>query len=81
MEDCIRLGHHPAGSRVFDALLESPSIPFKDKRRFVMSFIGHYHLLVDDRIGSRVGDRCWAFADTYLKVSVFQNTRAPVKQL
>ncbi|KAG9219045.1 hypothetical protein CCMSSC00406_0001455 [Pleurotus cornucopiae] len=67
MEDSIRLGYHPAGSRVFDALLESPSVPFKDKRRFVMSFIGHYHLLVDDRIGSRVGDRCWAFADTYLK--------------
>ncbi|KDQ29289.1 hypothetical protein PLEOSDRAFT_1092908 [Pleurotus ostreatus PC15] len=70
MEDSIRLGHHPAGSRVFDALLESPSVPFKDKRRFVMSFIGHYHLLVDDRVGSRVGDRCWAFADTYLKEKI-----------
>jgi nucleolar protein 9 len=25
----------------------------------------------DDRIGSHVGDRCWAFADTYLKVHPF----------
>jgi len=33
-----------------------------------MSLIGHFHTLVDDRIGSRVGDRCWAFADPYLKV-------------
>ncbi|TFY50803.1 hypothetical protein EVG20_g11321 [Dentipellis fragilis] len=33
-----------------------------------MTFIGHYPELVDDRIGSRVGDRCWAAADPYLKV-------------
>lgn len=33
-----------------------------------MSLIGHYHTLVDDRIGSRVVDRCWAFADPYLRV-------------
>lgn len=35
-----------------------------------MSFIGHYHALVDDRIGSRVGDRCWAFADPYLREKI-----------
>lgn len=35
-----------------------------------MSLIEHYHLLVDDRIGSRVGDRCWASADPYLKEKI-----------
>lgn len=49
-------------------ILESHSVSFTVKRNFVMSFIGHYHVLVDDRIGSRVGDRCWAFADPYLRV-------------
>ena len=53
---------------MYDVLLDSPTVPLKAKRQFVMDFMGHYHLLVDDRIGSRVGDRCWAFADTYLKV-------------
>ena len=33
-----------------------------------MDFIGSYHVLVDDRIGSHVVDRCWEYADTYLKV-------------
>jgi len=45
-------------------------VPHKVKRSFVMSFIGHYHTLVDDRIGSRVGDRCWAFADPYLREKI-----------
>lgn len=67
--DLMAVAHNATSSRVLDALLESPTVPFKAKRRFVMSLIGHYHTLVDDRIGSRVGDRCWAFADTYLRVS------------
>lgn len=62
------MGQDATSSRVFDVLLQSPTVPHKEKRKFVMNFIGHYHLLVDDRIGSRVGDNCWAFADTYLKV-------------
>lgn len=67
----IRFAHNPISSRVYDALLESPTVPSKTKRQFVMDFIGQYHILVDDRIGSRVGDRCWSFADTYLKVRIF----------
>ncbi|KAG6863291.1 hypothetical protein C0991_006945, partial [Blastosporella zonata] len=70
MEERIKMAHDASGSRVYDVLLESPTVPPKAKREFVMSFIGHYHLLVDDRLGSRVGDRCWAFADTYLKEKI-----------
>lgn len=44
-------------------------MPVKAKKKFVLDFIGHYDVLVDDRIGSRVGERCWAYADPYLKVS------------
>ncbi|KAG6918212.1 hypothetical protein DXG01_015805 [Tephrocybe rancida] len=70
MEERIKMAHDASGSRVYDALLESPTVTPKVKREFVMGFIGHYHLLVDDRLGSRVGDRCWAFADTYLKEKI-----------
>ena len=62
------MAHDVTASRVLDVVLQSPTVPFKEKRRFVMSFIGRYHILVDDRIGSRVGDNCWAFADPYLRV-------------
>jgi nucleolar protein 9 len=68
MEELLTFAYHPTSSRVLDAIFESPTLPFKVKRNFVMSFIGHYHTLVDDRIGSRVADRCWAFADPYLRV-------------
>ncbi|KAG6849947.1 hypothetical protein H0H93_003319 [Arthromyces matolae] len=70
VEDRIGIAHDPSGSRVYDAFLESPTVPSKGKRELVMGFIGHYHSLVDDRLGSRVGDRCYAFADTYLKEKI-----------
>ncbi|KIK07666.1 hypothetical protein K443DRAFT_673245 [Laccaria amethystina LaAM-08-1] len=70
IDDRIKIAHDSSASRVYDVLLDSPTVPLKAKRQFVMDFMGHYHLLVDDRIGSRVGDRCWAFADTYLKEKI-----------
>lgn len=66
----IKLAHNTNSSRVYDVLLESSTVPLQTKRRFVMDFIGHYHLLADDRFGSRIAERCWAFADTYLKVDI-----------
>lgn len=71
VDELVQMAYHVTSSRVLDAVLESPTVLHKDKRKFVMTFIGHYHLLVDDRIGSRVGERCWAFADPYLKVRIF----------
>ncbi|KAJ6567278.1 armadillo-type protein [Mycena vulgaris] len=70
VEEILLMAHHAISSRVLDALLDSATVPPKIKRQFVLSFIGSYHLLVDDRIGSRVGDRCWAFSDTYLKEKI-----------
>lgn len=62
------MAHDVTASRVIDVILNSPTVSHKEKRKFVMHLIGHYHILVDDRIGSRVGDNCWAFADPFLKV-------------
>ncbi|KAG0698851.1 armadillo-type protein [Suillus ampliporus] len=69
-EDLISLSQNPISSRVIDVFFDSETVPFKVKRALVMSLIGHYHTLVDDRIGSRVGDRCWAFADPYLREKI-----------
>jgi len=66
----MKIAYNATASRVYDVLLESPNVPALAKRQFIMDFIGYYHLLVDDRIGSRIGDRCWNFADTYLKVRI-----------
>ncbi|KAI0786442.1 armadillo-type protein [Abortiporus biennis] len=70
IDDLLAMAYHVTSSRVLDAFLDSPTIPAKDKRKFVIKLIGHYAQLVDDRIGSRVGDRCWAFADPYLKEKI-----------
>lgn len=64
------LAQHPISSRVLDVLLEADTVPHKAKRRFVMAWLGHYHELVDDRIGSRVGERCWKWCDTYTKEKI-----------
>ncbi|KAF8121342.1 armadillo-type protein [Boletus edulis] len=70
VEEVLRIAQNATSSRVLDVLFESPSVSFKAKRRFVMSLIGHYHSLADDRIGSRIADRCWAFADPYLREKI-----------
>ncbi|KAF7792114.1 hypothetical protein EIP86_003144 [Pleurotus ostreatoroseus] len=70
MDEVIAMAHDVTASRIYDVLLTSSTVAFKEKRRFVMHHIGHYHELVDDRIGSRVGDNCWAFADPYLKEKI-----------
>jgi hypothetical protein len=62
------MAQSPTTSRVFDAYLDSDTIGIPAKRKVVLAFIGHFHVLVDDRIGSRVGDHFWDFSDTYLKV-------------
>ncbi|KAI0069190.1 ARM repeat-containing protein [Artomyces pyxidatus] len=70
IDNLIALAHHNTSSRVLDMLLDSRTVSSKSKRTFLLSLIGHYHTLVDDRIGSHVGDRCWAAADPYLKEKI-----------
>jgi hypothetical protein len=64
----LNFARNPVSSRAIDVILEHPSVPSKARRTFVRHLIGHYHVLADDRIGSRVADRCWDSADVYLKV-------------
>jgi nucleolar protein 9 len=64
----MNFARNPIASRAIDVLLEHGSIPPRARRKFVQRLVGHYHVLADDRIGSRVVDRCWDSADVYLKV-------------
>ncbi|KAK0436058.1 armadillo-type protein, partial [Desarmillaria tabescens] len=64
----IPLAQHPISSCVLDIFLNSPTVPHKVKHLLVLAFLGHFHELVDDRIRSRVGERCWGWSDTYMKV-------------
>ncbi|VDC06251.1 unnamed protein product [Peniophora sp. CBMAI 1063] len=68
--DLTTLAQHPVSSRILDALLTSPTIPPRTKRLLIQRFTGHYHVLVDDRVGSRVGDRLWTSADPYLREKI-----------
>ncbi|KAG9091763.1 Nucleolar protein 9 [Ceratobasidium sp. 370] len=57
VEKLIAMSRNPISSRILDVFLESPSVQVRDKRNFLLGLMGHYHTLVDDRIGSRIGDR------------------------
>jgi nucleolar protein 9 len=69
-ESVVALCHDATSSRVIDAFIDSTSVPKSVKRKLSMSLIGYYHELVDDRIGSRVGDRLWDAAEPYLKEKI-----------
>lgn len=71
MDMLLKYTSHPVASRVVDAALDSASVKPRDRRRLLMHFLGSYHHLADDRLGSRVADHCWAAADVYLKVRLF----------
>ena len=59
----------PIGSHVIDVFLDedNAAVTNKDRRTFLLNLIGHYPKLADDRIGSRVADRCWQAADPFLR--------------
>ncbi|BGP19289.1 hypothetical protein JCM10213_008193 [Rhodosporidiobolus nylandii] len=65
--ELLPLTRSATSSRVIDALLTSPTTPPRAMRSFILSLIGHFPELADDRIGSRVAERAFATADPFLK--------------
>ncbi|GAA6021920.1 hypothetical protein JCM10207_002600 [Rhodosporidiobolus poonsookiae] len=63
----LPLTRSATSSRIFDALLTSPTTPPRALRAFILSLIGHFPQLADDRIGSRIAERAFATADPFLK--------------
>ncbi|KAI0274347.1 armadillo-type protein [Russula aff. rugulosa BPL654] len=66
-QELLALTHHPAASRVLDAIIDGPSIPPRSRRALLRAMEAQFVDIIDDRIGVRVGVRCWAVADPYLK--------------
>ena len=61
---------NPIASRFLDAVLTAPieTVAPKWRKKLMMAFMGSYRELVQDRIGSRVGDTIWDVADGFMKV-------------
>jgi hypothetical protein len=68
MDDLLAIAHSPIASRLIDAILDTPAVPFKLARRVILNFIDSFFPLVDDRLGSRVGENIWSKCDGFLKV-------------
>lgn len=66
-EELLALAHHPVSSRVLDEAFAPTMIP-RIRKALVAKYIGYFHTLADDRIGSRVAERAWNAVDTYFKV-------------
>ncbi|KAI9449635.1 ARM repeat-containing protein [Lactarius psammicola] len=66
-QELLALTYHPAGSRVPDAIIDGATTPPRARRSLLRALEAHFADVIDDRIGSRVGARCWAAADPYLK--------------
>ena len=66
--ELLALAHHPAGSRVLDAIIDGATTPPRARRTLLRALEAQFADVIDDRIGARVGARCWAAADPYLKV-------------
>uniref|UniRef100_A0A8B9N0F9 NOP9 nucleolar protein n=1 Tax=Accipiter nisus TaxID=211598 RepID=A0A8B9N0F9_9AVES len=58
----LALARSPPGSRVWDALLASPTVPTRARRRLLRKLKGHFLSLACHRNGSRVLDAVWVSA-------------------
>nr|XP_020018504.1 nucleolar protein 9 [Castor canadensis] len=58
----LALAQSPAGSHVLDAILTSPSVTRKQRRRVLQTLKGQYVALACSRHGSRVLDAIWSGA-------------------
>lgn len=70
VEARVSLSRSPIASRVLDAMVDSPSVSAKAKRKLISSFIGQYHILADDKLGSRVAENLYKAGDPFLRERV-----------
>ncbi|KAJ1912757.1 Nucleolar protein 9 [Mycoemilia scoparia] len=50
---------NPVGSRIVEAILKSPTVPLKLKRKIVLNFMTHYAEIGCNKYGSHIVDACW----------------------
>ncbi|KAI9448557.1 ARM repeat-containing protein [Lactarius indigo] len=59
--------HNALARAVLDAIIDGATTPPRARRSLLRALEAHFADVIDDRIGARVGARCWAAADPYLK--------------
>ncbi|KAH0626151.1 hypothetical protein JD844_000944 [Phrynosoma platyrhinos] len=80
-KDLVTLACDPAGSHVFDALLASPSVPEKQRRKVLRLLKGCYLSLACNKHGSRVLDAIWSRASLPAKQEMAQELAEHEPQL
>ncbi|XP_014817259.1 PREDICTED: nucleolar protein 9 [Calidris pugnax] len=75
----VALACSPPGSRVWDALLASPTVPPRARRRLLRKLKGHFLSLACHRNGSRVLDAVWASASAPARAAIAEEL-APQRQ-
>ncbi|XP_042328037.1 nucleolar protein 9 [Sceloporus undulatus] len=80
-EDLVTLACDPAGSHVFDALLASPSVPEKQRRKVLRLLKGCYLSLACNKHGSRVLDAIWSRSNLPAKQEMAQELAEHEPQL
>ena len=54
-QELLPLIHHPAASRIIDAIIDGPTIPSRSRRALPSAMEAQFADIFDDRIGARVG--------------------------
>ncbi|KAJ1956120.1 Nucleolar protein 9, partial [Dipsacomyces acuminosporus] len=60
----------PSGSRIVEAILKSPRVPFQSKHKLQKQYLGHYADLAMDKYGSHIVDACWELANLTFKEKI-----------
>jgi nucleolar protein 9 len=68
-DQLLALAGDATSSRVIDAMIDSETVPRGAKRKIILAFMPCYQQLAQDKIGSRVAERCWGCADVFARVS------------
>ncbi|XP_013909236.1 PREDICTED: nucleolar protein 9, partial [Thamnophis sirtalis] len=79
--DLVTLACDPSGSHVFDALLASPSVSEKPRRKVLRQLKGHFLSLACSKHGSRVLDAIWSRASLPARRELAQELAAHEPQL
>lgn len=71
----------PSGSRIIEAIINSPQVPMLSKRKMLNQYSGRYAELSMDKYGSHIVDSCWQVADIVFRETIVQELAKREAQL
>ncbi|CAO3588938.1 unnamed protein product [Absidia cylindrospora] len=66
----LRWCYTPMGSRVVEAIVSSPQVNAKIKKKILRNLQGDYVSLAKDKFGSHIVEKCWSVADIETKEKI-----------